>query len=154
VVLVAGAIVAAGKRGHAPGHVRIVAIVALSVGAGDPRTNRLAAYKKHFGGWPQASAEPNANAGEEGPLRRALRLRLIARSKGAHGMNANAKLSQQDEDTVKQSALTRSVGVRLTGPEKSSRWRSSVCSALAGPQAAAPPKGGPQPSAYGDNVVG
>ena len=39
-------------------------------------------------------------------------------------MNANVKLSQQDEDTRKQKELTRSVGVRLTRPEKSttSRW--------------------------------
>ena len=41
-------------------------------------------------------------------------------------MNANVKLSQQDEDARKQSELTRSVGVRLTRPEKStsSRWSS------------------------------
>lgn len=41
-----------------------------------------------------------------------------------HEMNASVKLSQQDEDTRKQSELTRSVGVRLTRPEKStsSRW--------------------------------
>jgi hypothetical protein len=37
-------------------------------------------------------------------------------------MNANVKLSQQDEDTRTQSELTRSVGVRLTRAEKSTRW--------------------------------
>ena len=39
-------------------------------------------------------------------------------------MSTNVKLSQQDEDTRKQSELTRRVGVRLTRREKSttSRW--------------------------------
>ena len=39
-------------------------------------------------------------------------------------MNENVKLSQQDEDARRQTQLTRSVGVRLTAPEKSttSRW--------------------------------
>jgi hypothetical protein len=39
-------------------------------------------------------------------------------------MNANVKLSQQDEDTRKQNELTRRVGLRLTRPGKSttSRW--------------------------------
>jgi hypothetical protein len=41
-------------------------------------------------------------------------------------MNANVKLSQQDEDTRKHNELTRRVGVRLTRPEKSttSLWSS------------------------------
>jgi hypothetical protein len=41
-------------------------------------------------------------------------------------MNANVKLSQQDDDIRKQNELTRRVGVRLTPPEKSttSRWSS------------------------------
>lgn len=39
-------------------------------------------------------------------------------------MNATAKHSQQDEDSRRQSELTRTVGTRLTQPEKSStsRW--------------------------------
>lgn len=41
-------------------------------------------------------------------------------------MNADVKLSQQDEDTRKQNDLSRRVGVRLTRPEKSntSLWSS------------------------------
>jgi hypothetical protein len=35
-------------------------------------------------------------------------------------MNANAKLSQQDEDTHRQKQLTETVGRKLTRPEKSS----------------------------------
>ena len=34
-------------------------------------------------------------------------------------MNANVKVSQQDEDTRAQKDLTGKVGVRLTRPEKS-----------------------------------
>jgi hypothetical protein len=34
-------------------------------------------------------------------------------------MNANVKLSQQDDDTRAQKVLTGKVGVRLTRPEKS-----------------------------------
>jgi hypothetical protein len=39
-------------------------------------------------------------------------------------MNANAKMSQQDEDTQTQKDLTGKVGVRLTAQNKSasSRW--------------------------------
>jgi hypothetical protein len=41
-------------------------------------------------------------------------------------MNADVKLSQQDEDTRKQNDLTRRVGVRLTRPEQpnTSLWSS------------------------------
>jgi hypothetical protein len=50
-------------------------------------------------------------------------LRLVDSSE-EHEMNANVKPSQQDDDARKQSELTRSVGVRLTTPEKAttSRW--------------------------------
>jgi hypothetical protein len=41
-------------------------------------------------------------------------------------MNANVKLSQQDEDTRKQNERTSSVGVRLTRPEKSTSSRRSA----------------------------
>ena len=37
-------------------------------------------------------------------------------------MNANVKLSQQGDETRRPTELTRSVGVRSTRPEKSSRW--------------------------------